>query len=451
VRTAVGVVAGVYLVALVAIGYLLRRRQAKFADYVTGGGRIPAWMLAISFFANFVSSNSFVGHSAKSYAVGLSWLGVAGVMVVCCAISWFWFAPRFARFAKESGAMTLPDFFERKFSKAVALVVAGIVVVGTLFYVLAVMRGTALAVMSGLGIGYLQALVGIWAVTVAYCLFGGLWADVSTDVIQAVVLMAGAVVLFFGVLFATGTPATTPIQPAPVGLVLAVGLGGGLKLLSDPKQVMVFYAFDSEAAARRFRILGPILLAGVYACLFPVGYLARRIVPSAPDLERLVPGLVSSGGVLPAWFAPLFIVALLAASMSSLDSALLVMASCAEKHFVAPLRRQTEPSLARTRILLVGFSSLALVLSIRPLGGIIRLTTFAGALVGASILPAIVVGLAGIRVPPRAVLASVAMGATGAVLGFVLSGRVPTPWVQDVTVGLVFAVAPLAIAALQRR
>lgn len=450
-RFAVATTSIVYLVLLVAIGAVLARRQARFADYVTGGGRIPAWMLAISFFANFVSSNSFVGHASKSYEVGLSWLGVAAVMVVCCAISWGWFAPRFARFAAETGALTLPDFFEKKWSRTAGVVVAVIVVVATLFYVLAVMRGTALAVQSGLEIGYVEALVVIWIVTVVYCLFGGLWADVSTDVVQALLLVVGAGMLFVGVLAADGTPATTPIRPAPFGLVFAVGLGGGLKLLSDPKQVMVFYAFKDETSARRFRIAGPLLLFAVYACLFPLGYLARRVVPHVADLETLVPSLATGGEILPSWFAPIFIVALLAASMSSLDSALLVMASVAEKHLLAPLLGRTKPSLTRTRLLLASSSLFALLLSLRPIAGIIRLTTFAGALLGAGLLPTIVAGLAGWKVSPRTALASVVGGALGAVVGAAGAGRVATPWFQDVLVGLVFAIVPLAIGARSAR
>src|SRR6185503_18026301 len=282
------------------------------------------------------SANSLVGHSAKSYEVGLGWMGVAGVMVLACALSWWWFAPRFARFAAATGATTLPDFFEHHYGRAASRLAAFIVVAGTLLYVLAVMRGTALVVQSGLQVSYSVALLTVWLVTVVYCVAGGFWADVSTDVLQAFVLVVGVVMLFAGLLFAHGHAATTPVRPAPLGLILAVGLGGGLKLLTDPKQVMVFYAMPDEASARRFRLLGPLMLAAVYACLFPVGWLARRVVAQAPELEELVPRLVADAVVLPTWFAPVFLVAVLAASMSSLDSALLVMAACAEKHAVAP-------------------------------------------------------------------------------------------------------------------
>ncbi|MBI2892861.1 MAG: sodium:solute symporter family protein [Deltaproteobacteria bacterium] len=439
-----------YTASLLGVGLWLRRRGGGFADYVIGGGRIPAWMLAVSFFANFVSSNSLVGHASKSYEVGLVWSWVAVTMVVCCAWSWWWLAPRFARFASATGATTLPDFYEHHWGRGASLVAAGVVLLGTFFYVLAVMRGTALVVQTSLEVSYPAALLAVWAVTVAYCVAGGFWADVSTDVLQAFVLFVGAAGLFIALAFASGQPATTPLRPAPIGLVLAVGLGGGLKLLTDPKQVMVFYAMPNERAASRFRVLGPILLAAVYACLFPIGWLARRVVPSVPQLEELVPRLVSDPGLLPAWLAPVYLIAVLAASMSSLDSALLVMAACAEKHLVAPTLRATV-STARTRALLGAFATAALAVSLRQLGGIIGLTTFAGAVVGAALTPTIIVALAGRPPPRRRALASMALGLAGAAAGRWLSERGSGPWLQDTFLGLAAATLPIAIGLLRTR
>jgi len=445
----------VYLATLVGVGAWARRRHKDFQDYVTGGGAIPTWMLAVSFLGNFVSSNSFVGHAGKSYQTGLIWMVVAGVMVSCYVVSWTVFAPRLARFARRTGATTLPDLFLDRFRSAgLTSLVHWIVVVATMLYVLAVLRGTATVVRWGLGIGYVEALLVIYGVTVAYCLFGGIWADVSTDVVQTAVLMAGAFALMFGVLRATaGAPmvATEPMAVPPLALVLAVGLGGGVKLLIDPKQVMVFYGLRSEGEARRFALLGPLALAAIYLCLFPIGYLARHLIASAPDLEQIVPMLVFERRVMGDAFTALFPIALLAASMSSLDSALLVIVSCLEKHVAAPLLGR-QPSTSRTRWLLLGAATVALLLSIRPLGGIIRLTTFAGALLGASLLPALVVGMFELRVPTRVVVTSVVAGLVGAVLGALgPSVGLTSPLVQDVFVGLAFSIGALAIGALLTR
>lgn len=445
-----------YLAGLVGVGWIVRRRQSSFRDYVTGGGGIPGWMLAISFLANYVSSNSFVGHASKTYEVGLCWLGIGGVMVACATVAWWLFAPRFARFAARTGATTLPDLFDHLWGRRASRVVAAIVVVGTLLFVLAVLQGTAIVIAQGLSVSTEVALLVAFGVAVVYAGFGGFWADVSTDVVQGVVLMAGAIALFVGVLLApAGTPAPDDVRPVPLAVVLAAGLGGGLKMLSDPKQVMVFYAFRDEASARRFRFTGPLLLLVVYAALLPVGYLARRIValPAGAKVETLVPTLAMSGDVLPGWFAPIFLIALLAASMSSLDSALLIMASCAEKHFVAPALGR-EPSSGRTRVLLAAFAVVAVLIAARPPDGIIPLTTLAGALVGASLLPSVAAALFGLRVGPRAVLASISSGAAGSVFGYLASkklaiwgGRplVESPWCQDVLVGLVCATAVLAL------
>lgn len=452
----VGGALALYLVILVGAGVLTASRTKSFKDYVTGGGAIPAWMLALSFMANFISSNSFVGHAAQSYKTGLIWLVVGGVVVACCVLSWAVFAPRFAAFARENDAATLPDFFAKRFgSTRIAAAVHWIVVLTTMLYVLAILRGTALVVVSGLGISYEAALLLLYCVTLAYCTLGGLWADVATDVVQSVILVVGAVALFVAVATAPapeGLAAPPPIKPPPIGAVLAIGLAGGAKLLADPKQVMVFYAFKDEAAVRRFRIFGPLLLALIYGALFPVGYLARRLVSSAPDLEQLIPTLVFERQLLGPWFGALLLIALFAASMSSLDSSLLVMASCIEKHAVAPLLGG-EPSARRTRWALFGVTTAALLLSLRPLGGIIALTSFAGALLGGALLPSIVAGLFRIEVSARAVMLSILLGTAGTALGRVgpeVFG-IKSPWFQDVFIGMIASTAALAPSAWAAR
>jgi SSS family solute:Na+ symporter len=331
-----------------------------------------------------------------------------------------------------------------------------LLVIATLVYVLAILRGTALVVATGLGLSYVAALLVIYAVTLVYCLLGGFWADVSTDVVQAFILFAGAIALFLAVLLAPtpdGAPITPPpLRPAPLGLVLATGLSGGIKLLADPKQVMVFYAFQDEASARRFRWLGPLVLLIIYACLFPVGYLARRFVPAAPDLDQLVPSLVFERHLLGAWFGGLFLIALFAASMSSLDSSLLVMASCIEKHALAPFLKR-EPNPRSTRVLLAVVTTLALLLSFRPLGSIIALTTLAASLLGATLLPAICVGFTRREVPASRIALSVSAGFLGALAGklspVVLGVR--SPWVQDIFVGLWASSLVLAPSLLRGR
>ncbi|MDI1443991.1 sodium:solute symporter family protein [Polyangium sp. 6x1] len=444
------VVAG-YLLALILAGTYVTRRSKGFSDYVTGGGKIPAWMLALSFMANFVSSNSFVGHAGKSYEVGLGWCAVGGFLVVACALSFHFFAPRFAEFARTNGTHTLPDFFERRFgSRPLAVFVQWIVVATTLLYVLAVLRGTALVVASGMGLSYEAALLVVYLVTILYCLLGGLWADVLTDVVQSVVLLAGAVLLFVAVVTASpdpGAPPPPPVRPLSVAQLVAVGLSGAVKLVADPKQVMVFYAFGGAAQARRFRHIAPLLLLLVLGCLFPVGYLARSLVPVVRDADEIVPQLVFERGLLGAAFGPVFLVALLAASMSSLDSALLVVASCLEKHVVAPIVRR-EPSERRTRVILFLVATVVLLLSFRPLGDIVSLSTLAGALLGASLLPLLCVGLfVAAPIPPRVALLSLTLGLVGALAGKLgpKALGLRSPWLQDIFVGLLLATVPLVV------
>jgi Na+/proline symporter len=432
-----------YLGLLIVIGVLLRKRSRSFSGYVTGAGAIPAWLLSLSFVANVVSTNTFVVYSGQSYGAGPIWLLVGAVIVVCVALSWWLIAPPLSRFAAERRAVTLPDFFTLRFGSArLALAVHWIVVGASLFYVLSILRSAATLLQFALDVSYAQALVVLYATTAAYCLFGGLWADVVTDAVQACLLAVGALALFMGVVLAPSGPSAPPLEPPSLSFVVAVGLAGGLKMMADPKQLLVFYALRDETTARRFRALAPLLLLGLFALLYPLGYLARRVVSHSGDLEELVPRLVFAEQLVPPAVALVILAAMIAAAMSSLDSALLVIASCLEKHVVAPLTR-SEPSTRRTRLLLLCVATLALLLSFRPLGGVITLTTFAGALVGAALLPALLVGLHGLALDTRSIAASVVLGALGTAVGAAGRSLLGSPWLQDTFVGLLCAILPL--------
>jgi Na+/proline symporter len=99
-----------------------------------------------------------------------------------------------------------------------------------------------------------------------------------------------------------------------------------------------------------------------------------------------------------------------------------------------------------------GVATLVIGLSWRPLGGIVELSTLAGALLGASLLPAICVGLGGRQVTARAAGASVVLGLFGAIAGKLAPGvlGVRSPWLQDIFVGLAAASLPLLPGLLAR-
>jgi Na+/proline symporter len=86
---------------------------------------------------------------------------------------------------------------------------------------------------------------------------------------------------------------------------------------------------------------------------------------------------------------------MVAAAMSSLDSVLLVLASTTERDLVSIVRpgRAEEQEMFWTRGWVALFAFITMLISLNPLGGIVELTAFSGALYGACFFPALVLGL----------------------------------------------------------
>ena len=92
-----------YLGTLVVLAVRARKRTHDIDDYYVGGRNVPTVLVVLSFYATFVSTNSFIGHSGKSYVYGVSWLLVGLVLVLLAALSWLVVAPRFRRTAGKFG------------------------------------------------------------------------------------------------------------------------------------------------------------------------------------------------------------------------------------------------------------------------------------------------------------------------------------------------------------
>ncbi|MGH7150850.1 MAG: sodium:solute symporter family transporter, partial [Planctomycetota bacterium] len=137
-------VLAIYVAALALCAAWARRRTRDLADYYVGGRGVPAWILALSYFATYVSTNTFVGHAGKSYALGVSWLLLGAVLFAFSVASWRWIGPRMAEVAAADGLLTVPEFFARRLrSPAAGTIAAALILFDSVWYLTAVFQGAA--------------------------------------------------------------------------------------------------------------------------------------------------------------------------------------------------------------------------------------------------------------------------------------------------------------------
>ncbi len=397
-----------YLGLLAHHCWTAKRETQGLDDYLIGGRKLGGWVIGLSFYATFVSTNSFVGHAGKSWDVGLVWYIKGVVIVLCCYLAWYVFAPRFFIKALEFKSLTVPDFLGHRYqSPAVRRCAAFVVLGAAVLYLVAVYKGSALALQQFLGLNYQVAIIAIFLVVTAYTLAGGFRSVVLTDAVQGVLMAAGAVVLIIAVLYKGGGLAAIlenikQQDPAlvswegkmPFMAMFGLAVAGGMKMLLDPRQVSRIYGLRDEKALAVARIVAPLLILITYLCLLPVGAFARALIPAdaISDSDLVTPYLLGTAEVLGPTLSAFFLLVLLSAAMSSLDSVLLVAASSVGRDIV--LVGDDDPRiLTRTRIWVALISLVGMSLALDPFGDIVEVTGFSGSLYTACFLPTLLIGL----------------------------------------------------------
>ena len=420
-----------YVLLMVYLAWAGKRRTRGVADYFVGGRSLGGWILGLSYFATYASTNSYLGFSGKSYQYGLVWLLLVPCAVGFCLMGWLWVAPRLREVTGESGALTIPEFVGLRYDSLGARRGAAVIVVFSSFlYMTAVYKGIGTLLGELIGVSYPAAIGLVLVVVVLYTSVGGFHSVVRTDAVQAVFMVVAALLLARGVLEAAGgwgalsrlresaeTAHLFEFDRSADLLVVGVVVASTIKLLVEPRQLTRFLALSRPKDVRAGTVVATLCFLVVFTLLAPIGILAHAmsadLLPAnVQDTDRIVPVLLASGELFSPLVVSLLMLAMLSAALSSLDSVLLVLASSVERDLLDPTgSRASERTVGRTRAMVVAFAAVTALIALRPPGGIVELTSFSGALYGACFLPALLFGLYGSLRSSAGVLASFVVGA----------------------------------------
>lgn len=399
----------VYTAILAHHAWTGNRSTKGLADFYVGGRGMGGLVLGLSFFATYSSTNSFVGFSGQAYTWGIPWMLFVPTAVVFCVFAWTMVAPRLRAFTEALDSLTIPDFIGFRFRSTPARVFSAlIVIVASLFYMVAVFKGIGNLLEVFMDLPYRLSIGIVFLVVMAYTMVGGFISVVKTDAVQGGVMMVAAVLMFTNTVEAAGgLGALSEIRAQPGGeelfhlgggvavpLLLGTLFAGLVKFAVEPRQLSRFYALKDGNAIRTGLWVSTLTFAVVYSLLIPIGIYARRIFPTGiEDTDLVVPTLLTE--TFSQGTASFLLVAMVAAAMSSLDSVLLVTASTADRDLFGVLRpgRDEATSMRWTKGWVAFFAAVTAVLALDPPGGIVTLTAFSGSLYGACFVPAIILGL----------------------------------------------------------
>ena len=199
----------VYLIAMLAIGIVCSKRNNTVDDFYLGGRRLGPVVTAMSAEASDMSSWLLMGLPGVAYLTGVADPGWTAIgLGVGTYINWLVVARRLRRYSARIGAITVPDFFSRRFGEKKHILTAMAAILIIVFFVPYTASGfAACGKLFGtlFGMDYHVAMIISAIVIVGYTATGGFTAASTTDLVQSIVMsIALLIIVFFGIHIAGG-------------------------------------------------------------------------------------------------------------------------------------------------------------------------------------------------------------------------------------------------------
>ena len=431
----------IYVSVLFYNAYVGNKAATGVGGYYVGNRQLGGTVVGISFFATFASTNTFIGHAGKGYDYGVAWFTMAVLLVIFSWMSWRWIGPPLRRFAAAWDALTIPDYIRGRIlgdnpdaeRHPLLLLSASVIVFASILYLLAIFKGAGHLFQIFLGVPYEVAVGVTLLVVVLYTSIGGFVSVVRTDAIQGVLMLIGAMTIFYFVTQAAGgitSVGQLTDMPAkeylfdlngavPFAVLLGVSLSGALKLIVDPRQLSRFYGLKSDAEVKRGMWIAVLGMTLILACMFPIGLYAHLILENVTDTDLIIPRLVNDPAIFPFWVTDLLIVSIVSAAMSSMDSVLLVASSTLYKNIIAPFKT-IENEVRWSRAAVIAFACISAFMALNPPGDIVGITIFSGSLYAVCFFPPVVFGLYGRVASAKTTLVSMILGMSTLILWITL-------------------------------
>lgn len=392
------------------------------------GRKLGPFVAAMSAEASDMSSWLLMGLPGVAYLTGLaeaSWTAIG--LVVGTYLNWLIVARRIRRYSHRLGAITVPQFFSKRWGDQRCLLSALAALVIIVFFIPYTASGFSACgkLFSTLfGVDYVAAMLVSAAVIVIYTVVGGFLAASFTDLIQSIIMtVALVVVLGFGATAAGGVDAVLDNARSLAGylslneihvvgggsapyslLTICSLLAWGLGYFGMPHILLRFMAIEDEnklKLSRRVASTWVVISMGVAIVIGVVGnaMTAAGALEELSDAETIIvriATLISQHGPLAALLAGVILAGILAATMSTADSQLLAASSSVSQDLACDflgLKLEGKKGMLVARSVMVAISLVAAFLARDPNSSVFRVVSFAWAGFGAAFGPTMLMAL----------------------------------------------------------
>lgn len=333
-----------YFFILLCIGLFSHKRSTTSSDFIIGNRSLNFWLTAFTAHAADMSAWLFMAFPAAIFIGGLSQAWIALGLLGGMFLNWQFIAQRLRNSTEKFHSYTLSTFFERRFvdhSGFIRSLTAVMSIIFLTIYLSAGLIGMGLLLESLFDINYYAGLTIATLVVVTYTFVGGFVTVAWTDSFQAVFLVSIIIIVPFIAYFHIDGGQTIldaaeahniSLQLLPdtswqtiLGIIFLI-LGWGLGYFGQPHILTKFMGISHSSELRKSKYLGMGWETLALSAAAAIGIVGIGFYPHGLDNPELVFVEMVKHLFYPI-FAGFMLCAVLAATMSTMDSQILVCAS----------------------------------------------------------------------------------------------------------------------------
>ena len=375
-ETTIFIGVGIYLALMLVVGFYASKKTHSVTEFVVAGRGLPIWLCSTTIVATWFGGGTMMGAAGAAYDHGL--LGVIadplGAALTLFLIGFF-----FARLFRRLRILTVADFMAQRYGQVAAMAITVTTLFSNIAWVGAMLVAFGLIFESLTGVPLIAGILGGAIIIFIYTTVGGLWAVALTDFLQMVIIIVGLMVLLTVVLIDVGgwsaiapqlSADTFQLLPGEntseqwLNYLRAWAIFGLVDISAQPLAQRAFAAKDERVAQNSFYLGGlGYLVFGMIPVL--LGIIASVTMPGLEESEALVPTLAIEH--LHPIAVAVFVGALLAAIMSSADSALLGCASLVANNVLPLIRPDASMRLGLlvARISIPAFGVISIIVALK--------------------------------------------------------------------------------------
>lgn len=414
----------IYMLFVIGISAAYAKKANKNAEsFFLGGRTLGPWVTAFSAEASDMSGYLLMGIPGLAYWTGLSEAGWTCIgLALGTYLNFLIVSKRLRRYSIRINAFTLPDFFSKRFheTKKVLLFLASLIII-VFFSVYAAQCLSACGKLFAnvFNVNYHVMMIVSALFVMLYTFLGGFLAESVSDFIQAVVMIGVLILVMslatihvggFGAIIENArnidgylslTHSAAPIEGTinefgsarPYGFLSIVStLAWGLGYFGMPQVLLRFMGIRSEKELKLSRRVAVIWVIISMAAAIFIGMAGRSIVglDYTSNIASENVFIDSAARFLPPFLAGLAAAGVLAASVSSSDSYLLISASAVSQSIFRGIVKKDATDkqvIWCSRITLCVITLIAMIIAWNSNSTIFGITSFAWAGFGAAFGP----------------------------------------------------------------